>query len=345
MEQSYLIIRIWALLAMLGCSMMGSAQDTLVLAGGTTKLAHVIKVTEFDLLYKAWDSINGPDYRMDLNQLSAIRYQGGNITQLGIADSLRVAPKSPAGAQRNSDSIAPPDKSLASVKAPDTIILLNGEAIAVKIVSENDREITYKKWNNPDGPVYHISVAHLTQVKRMQGKASRANGLDTLVLRTGRELTCQIEAVSDCSVQYDALRLRPGQSFANMPLAYVTMIKYATSGRYLVINHHPMQDPHAVMRNCQFTFQKQAPVAPFSEAKYYSYLRASRACTITGLVMIGVGVTTTFAGFGVMASQLSVQWQWRWCRPWFIDWRRMFCYAGHNSNALCDYPEKKGLAV
>ena len=56
------------------------------------------------------------------------------------------------------------------VFAQDVIVKVNADEIEAKVVNVSDREITYYKWNNQDGPTYTISVSNVLFIKYANGE-------------------------------------------------------------------------------------------------------------------------------------------------------------------------------
>lgn len=136
----------------------------------------------------------------------------------------------------------------------------------------------------------------------MLGFCLSGRAQDTIVSRYGSEVICKVEAIVDCNVQYSPLKPKRKQTSSTIPLAYVAMIKYAATGRYLVVYHQP-QDPRAARKNCQFSVEKQNPPAhPFNQEQYDEYMQRARAYRIAGITMASLGPATIIAGLGTLAS-------------------------------------------
>lgn len=58
----------------------------------------------------------------------------------------------------------------ASANAQDTIIFKNADEVSAKVTAVTPENISYKKWDNPDGPVYTIRRADVFYIKYQNGQ-------------------------------------------------------------------------------------------------------------------------------------------------------------------------------
>ncbi|MBE6195939.1 MAG: hypothetical protein E7137_02455 [Rikenellaceae bacterium] len=57
-----------------------------------------------------------------------------------------------------------------TVAAQDTIVLKDGELLEAKVIKIGESEVEYKKWSNPDGPIYTLKRAHIFTIKYANGE-------------------------------------------------------------------------------------------------------------------------------------------------------------------------------
>ena len=65
------------LILLLVCSASAWAQDVIVKRDGSTILCRVVEVNKTEVVYKRWGNLEGPNYVMNLSDLSAINYENG----------------------------------------------------------------------------------------------------------------------------------------------------------------------------------------------------------------------------------------------------------------------------
>lgn len=65
------------LLLLLVCSMSAWAQDVIVKKDGSTIVCRVVEVNQTEVVYKRWSNLEGPNYVMNLADVSAINYENG----------------------------------------------------------------------------------------------------------------------------------------------------------------------------------------------------------------------------------------------------------------------------
>jgi hypothetical protein len=58
---------------------------------------------------------------------------------------------------------------IGNVYCQDTLYLKSGSTIACKIYSVNESDIGYRRWENPDGPLYYIGKRHVSLIKFQNG--------------------------------------------------------------------------------------------------------------------------------------------------------------------------------
>ena len=58
---------------------------------------------------------------------------------------------------------------IAAANAQDTIILKNADEVSAKVTAVTPDNISYKKWDNPDGPIYTIKRADVFYIKYQNG--------------------------------------------------------------------------------------------------------------------------------------------------------------------------------
>lgn len=168
-------MRYLVLVVMPACFLFCKGQDTLVLKHDSIVLIKVIQINEFNLKYKRWSDLNGPDNSIGLGRVVLIKYQNGERFAGNAMDNEFYPGQGTSGQTQNSsaahDNITDPSRaneqgiSLRYIPAnsdiPDTIILTNHTKLLAKIVLLSDRSITYKKWDNPDGPDYSVPVSRI----------------------------------------------------------------------------------------------------------------------------------------------------------------------------------------
>lgn len=72
---------------MLMCSIGAVAQDVIVKTDGSTIVCRVQNLTTTEVVYKKWSDLNGSNYVMNLNDVSAINYENGRNDQLFAMDN------------------------------------------------------------------------------------------------------------------------------------------------------------------------------------------------------------------------------------------------------------------
>ncbi len=65
------------LFLLLLCSIGVSAQDVIVKKDGSTIVCRVVEVNQTEVVYKRWSNLEGPNYVMNLSDISAINYENG----------------------------------------------------------------------------------------------------------------------------------------------------------------------------------------------------------------------------------------------------------------------------
>ena len=65
------------MLFLLLCPLAASAQDVIVKKDGSTIVCRIVEVNQTEVVYKRWANLNGPNYVMNLSDLSAINYENG----------------------------------------------------------------------------------------------------------------------------------------------------------------------------------------------------------------------------------------------------------------------------
>lgn len=59
---------------------------------------------------------------------------------------------------------------IALANAQDTIVFKNADEISAKVTAVTPENVSYKKWENPDGPVYTMSSADIFCIKYQNGQ-------------------------------------------------------------------------------------------------------------------------------------------------------------------------------
>ena len=62
---------------MLVCSVSAWAQDVIVKKDGSTIVCRVVEVSQTEVVYKRWTNLEGPNYVMNLTDISAINFENG----------------------------------------------------------------------------------------------------------------------------------------------------------------------------------------------------------------------------------------------------------------------------
>ena len=62
---------------MLVCSVSAWAQDVIVKKDGSTIVCRVVEVSQTEVVYKRWTNLEGPNYVMNLADISAINFENG----------------------------------------------------------------------------------------------------------------------------------------------------------------------------------------------------------------------------------------------------------------------------
>lgn len=75
------------------CSASAWAQDVIVKRDGSTILCRVVEVNKTEVVYKRWTNLNGPNYVMNLSDLSAINYENGEKIRM---DETQKSENTPA---------------------------------------------------------------------------------------------------------------------------------------------------------------------------------------------------------------------------------------------------------
>lgn len=85
------------LLLLLVCSASAWAQDVIVKQDGSTILCRVVEVNKTEVVYKRWTNLNGPNYVMNLSDLTAINYENGEKIRM---DETQKSENTPATTSR-----------------------------------------------------------------------------------------------------------------------------------------------------------------------------------------------------------------------------------------------------
>lgn len=72
---------------MMLCSICAVAQDVIVKTDGSTIVCRVQDLTTTEVVYKKWGDLNGANYVMNLNDVSAINYENGRKDQLSTMNN------------------------------------------------------------------------------------------------------------------------------------------------------------------------------------------------------------------------------------------------------------------
>ena len=80
------------LLSMLLCSFFSYAQDVIVKKNGSTVVCRVVEVNSTEIVYKKWGNLNGSNYVMDRNDITAINYENGRKESLSNSSINEFAP-------------------------------------------------------------------------------------------------------------------------------------------------------------------------------------------------------------------------------------------------------------
>ena len=65
------------MLLLLLSSLTASAQDVIVKKDGSTIVCRVVEVNQTEVIYKRWTNLEGPNYVMNLSDISAVNYENG----------------------------------------------------------------------------------------------------------------------------------------------------------------------------------------------------------------------------------------------------------------------------
>ncbi len=105
---------------------------------------------------------------------------------------------------------------IGNVYSQDTIYLVNHTLLVAKITDVNVGDISFKMFNNPDGPSYHKKTSDILRIKYSNGMIefyeesetmSDLNSTErgeraTLLLKTGKTIDCEIFEVCGLSIIY-----------------------------------------------------------------------------------------------------------------------------------------------
>ena len=66
-----------------------------------------------------------------------------------------------------------------SVAAKDLLVLRDGSILDVKVLQVSDREVSYKKAENPDGPLFSTDVSKILSIKYENGTEQKFEATNT----------------------------------------------------------------------------------------------------------------------------------------------------------------------
>ena len=90
---------------MMLCSMCAVAQDVIVKTDGSTIVCRVQNLTTTEVVYKKWSDLNGYNYVMNLNDVSAINYENGRNDQLSKANNMYAPGNQNSGYGQLNDNV------------------------------------------------------------------------------------------------------------------------------------------------------------------------------------------------------------------------------------------------
>lgn len=154
-----------------------------------------------------------------------------------------------------------------SAFAQDIIFTKASEVIEAVVVEVNDDDIVYKSYDNPEGPVYRMSVDRIAKIRYMNGK-------------------------EDVFGNVPEQPVAGGQVFLGEPVPYGNM-RYDSGAMYLDGNMLTYADMQACM-----------PLDLYNQARGGLKMRNSgKKLMIAGGVITGVSVILIVAGAASLASQ------------------------------------------
>ena len=80
------------LLLLLMCSASAWAQDVIVKRDGSTIVCRVVEVNKSEVIYKRWGNLEGPNYVMNLTDISAVNYENGEKIRMDETQKSEGAP-------------------------------------------------------------------------------------------------------------------------------------------------------------------------------------------------------------------------------------------------------------
>lgn len=110
------------LLLLLVCSVSAWAQDVIVKKDGSTIVCRVVEVSQTEVVYKRWTNLEGPNYVMNLADISAINYENGEKVRPD-AQTTTEATTNPLLQSNNGQQTVSDAMLLAMVSKPQLISL------------------------------------------------------------------------------------------------------------------------------------------------------------------------------------------------------------------------------
>ena len=77
---------------LLVCSASAWAQDVIVKRDGSTIVCRVVEVNKSEVIYKRWGNLEGPNYVMNLTDISAVNYENGEKIRMDETQKSEGAP-------------------------------------------------------------------------------------------------------------------------------------------------------------------------------------------------------------------------------------------------------------
>jgi sarcosine oxidase gamma subunit len=138
--------------------------------------AQIIDVTETDIVYKNWNSPDGPTLTMLKSDVLIISYADGKKEVLFKQIEKNKTPKS-------KESVNTDTKIAIINLAPDQITLKSGVDIQANVIAVNDTAIVYTLFNSVDESTVSISTDRVLLIRY-------ADGTKELIYKTKQKKQC-----------------------------------------------------------------------------------------------------------------------------------------------------------
>jgi len=184
---------IYSLIALCGINTNAFSQDVITPSLGNDIQAQIIDVTETDIVYKNWNSPDGPTLTMLKSDVLIISYADGKKEVLFKQIEKNKTPKS-------EESVNTDTKIAIINLAPDQITLKSGVDIQANVIAVNDTAIVYTLFNSVDESTVSISTDRVLLIRY-------ADGTKELIYKQSKRNSVVIEQPVKNIVKTEAVKL------------------------------------------------------------------------------------------------------------------------------------------